>query len=94
MPKNYMFDLSGAEKSIKLKLTKDVFPDTWEDQTGAGGCLAVPNGNVDSSKNDRLICHSGPPNSEPVIILLGATWSSRVGDTGTANCAMCEPGRD
>jgi hypothetical protein len=91
MPTAYVFDLTGDGKSLKLKLTKDLFPDTWRDQNPPS-CLVVPGGNVDSSQANKLICHTGPDQNEPVITLNGASWGSAVGDSGDAHCDQCDVG--
>ena len=93
MPTIYQFDLTSDDRTLKLRLTKDAFPDTWRDMTTSNSCLsATPSGNVDSSRGNKLICHTGPPNNEPAITLNDATWDSAVGDTGDATCDLCDIG--
>jgi hypothetical protein len=83
----FRVDPCGAKLELSHNL---VFPDTWTDQA-ASDKLLVGTGNVDSSSNtSRLICHSGPPDKIPVLTLIGAGWTSTIGDKGAPSCNSCE----
>jgi hypothetical protein len=75
----------GANLAIEHNV---LLPDTWNDDALAP-TLIVPSGFVDSSDPTKLVCHSGPPDKTSVITLLGASWDSKVGDTGAGTCDLC-----
>jgi hypothetical protein len=86
MPTEYIFDLTGDDKTLKLKLTKDLPYSHWDALDGEE-CLDTPNGNIDDNVAGKLICHNGI--GEAVMTLNGASWSSSVNDTDDAVCDGC-----
>ena len=86
MSTTYLFQLQGS-KTLELTLVKDRphgLEDSWKKTMGED-CLIVSDGFV-VSKSDRLVCEDGNDHQN-IVDLIGASWESYPGDTGTANAA-------
>ena len=79
-------DPCGADLEVEHNL---ITPDTWTDKA-ASDKLIAGSGFVNSSDPSKLSCVSGPPDNLSILTLVGASWSSAVGDKGTASCDLCQ----
>ena len=75
------FNLSADGFDVVL----DNLLNVWK-ATGSCGCLTFSNGKIDA-RPDRMILHTGGGPADgnvPLLTLIGAKWSSKVGDEGDA----------
>ena len=84
MADNYYYKLNDG--GVTLKVVDEIGPfNTWEDITQPNDCIIVPSGIVTEIRSpQKLVCQSGPPDGAPVVTLYGASWATKVGDTGIA----------
>ena len=86
---------------LKLNLRSDGFTVTLDDRLnewraqGSCECLTFTDGKIDA-RGDRMILHTGggvSGGNEPLLTLMGAKWTSAIGNTGEAlneGIATCE----
>ena len=92
---SYSFNLTDKteKRTLKLKVTKNIlFPHEWVDLDPGDNCLLVGRGIADDSKDDKVICHTGPPDNAPIMTFKEFHWNRKVGDTGGAVCDGCDSG--
>ena len=92
MSTDYYYELDDG--GIEIVVADEfLVPNTWRVERQDSDCLLITTGVVNVRTLGK-ICHSGPPNNEPVVTLFGASWESNPGDSGRAEAHFtngCSP---
>ena len=91
MADKYVFRLNSG--GLEIIVIDEIGPfNTWS-STPNGNCLVAESGIV-VERNEGFVCGAGHSGNQTILMLLGASWDSQVGDEGKVTNVLasgCNP---
>lgn len=85
MSTSYFYELNDGGLTIEV-VDETLVPNTWKSSPEIN-CLVIDSGIV-SVNDEGIACKTASTPYDPVLTLLGASWSSKVGDTGAVDAQL------